>query len=231
MKSFEKIVFNILFLGNIGVGKTSIIKRYVNNDYYNINCSTIGVDFFIKQIEKNNKIYKMHIWDAAGNEKFTPLLYSYYKESALAVLVYDITDMESFIDIEKWINKYYRINDINKSILIVGNKNDLIKKRNIDINLGKELAAKYNTKYIEVSSKYNNNIEKLFNIIIENIDIINDTIKFNSSYNKYKGIKSYIENEKQLLINDYGTMSSTKCLLDEKEEKENNKCYSCCNIL
>jgi len=231
MKSFEKIVFNILFLGNIGVGKTSIIKRYINNDYYNITCSTIGVDFFIKTIEKDNKIYKMHIWDAAGNEKFTPLLYSYYKESALAVLVYDMTDTESFIEIENWINKYYTINNINKSILIVGNKSDLIRKKHVSSEIGEQLAAKYNTKYIEVSSKLNLNIDEIFNKIIENIDLINENMKLNNSkYNKYKGIKLYLENEKDLLINDYGTMSSTTCLMDKKDEKE-KKCNSCCNIL
>lgn len=231
MRTIEKIVFNILFLGNIGVGKTSIIKRYINNDYYNITCSTIGVDFFIKTIEKDNKIYKMHIWDAAGNEKFTPLLYSYYKESALAVLVYDISDTESFIEIENWINKYYTINNINKSILIVGNKCDLIKKKHVSSEIGEQLAAKYNTKYIEVSSKLNLNIDELFNKIIENIDIINENMKLNNNkYNKYKGIKLYLENEKELLINDYGTMSSTTCLMDKTDDREKN-CYSCCNIL
>lgn len=167
-------LFKILFLGDSNVGKTSIVNSYCNNDFSDSN--TIGVDFNSKITEINNKLIKFNIWDTSGDDKFRNIVKCYYKGTRGIILVFDITNYDSFENLYNWMN------DINENsdnffipIVLVGNKCDLIKKRQVPYDEIIEFCNNLDINYIEVSAKEKINLENIFvhinNEIRENIRI------------------------------------------------------------
>ncbi len=161
-------LFKILFVGNSGVGKTSILLRYTDDIFISSFISTIGIDFKIKTIEINNKIIKLQIWDSSGKECFRTITSAYYREAMGIIYVYDITNYQSFGEIEMWIKSTMNVSDDNIK-MIIGNKCDLESQRMIQTLEGKELAKKYDTLFYEVSSRENINISKSISKISEKI--------------------------------------------------------------
>lgn len=184
-------LFKILFLGDSNVGKTSIVNSYCDNDFSNSN--TIGVDFNSKITEINNKLIKFNIWDTSGDEKFRNIVNCYYKGARGIILVFDITNYDSFENLHNWMND---INDNSDNyfvpIVLVGNKCDLIDKREVNLDEIIELSDKLDIDYIEVSAKEKINLDKIFisinNEIRENIKLHGieylDIIKENNFLNK-----------------------------------------------
>lgn len=165
----------IIFLGDAGVGKSSILRRYHRDCFTEMTDHTIGVDFFTTLMTKDSKLYKLQIWDTAGQEKFNSLITSYFKESTMAVIVFDTTDHTSFSNVQKWINDYEFISKTNNSshlvkpIIIVGNKCDKTEEREVT----KKDVEKYmndnfiSAEYIEVSAKDNLFIDKIYEKMLE----------------------------------------------------------------
>ena len=164
------IIFKVIFLGDTCTGKTAILNKYMNNFFPITFSSTIGVDFFIKTLDYNNINYKLHIWDTAGQEKFSAIVRTYYKGAAIAVMVYDVTDRKTFKHVENWIDIFYEYSNSSKPILIVGNKTDLEHKRQVSYKEGAELAEQYDANFLEVSAKNGTNINKIFDNIVEKIN-------------------------------------------------------------
>jgi small GTP-binding protein len=157
----------ILIIGDAGCGKSSLINRYIDGEYNDNYYNTIGVDFKIKHYEKNGKKIKMNIWDTAGQEKYKSLVSSYYRNSDIIILVFDLTNHISFRNIEKWYSDIeYICKKDNLQLFLVGTKADVGKdKYVVDEFMIKEKCLQYNMKYYETSAKKNYNLNELFNDI------------------------------------------------------------------
>ncbi len=124
--------------------------------------NSIGVDFKLKNINIDNKRVKLQIWDTAGQERFRTITTSYYKGAQAIVIVFDLTDKDSFDHLKSWLS------DIDKHAkegvlkVLVGNKKDLINKRQVSEDVAKEFASKYGMIYIETSAKDSSNVDDLF---------------------------------------------------------------------
>jgi len=124
--------------------------------------SSIGVDFKTKQIELDDRLIKMQIWDTAGHEKFRTITTSYYKSAHAIIILYDITQKTSFDHIRNWITEIDKFGKQGVLKVIVGNKLDLENNRKITKEAAENLALKYGVKLWEVSAKDNTNIEEMF---------------------------------------------------------------------
>ena len=168
-------LFKILLIGNSNVGKSSLFLRFVDEIWKENFVPTIGVDFKIKSIKIDNKIIKLQIWDTAGQERFRSILSSYYKGANGILLLYDITNVNSFKNLSNWLIDIEKNSSKDVKKILIGNKCDLNELRKIPINKGKEFADTYNMKFIETSAKNNVNINECFNILgkelINNIDL------------------------------------------------------------
>lgn len=165
----QKIKLKLVVLGDQDCGKSSIVNRYVNNFFVKTSQSTIGVDFLKKTLEIDNNVYELCIWDTSGQEKFSAIVSSYYRNITAVLLVFDLSNYLSFKNITKWLNEVneYCNNDV--IIRLVGNKNDLNKAHyqvlDSEIN---SFCNELNISYKEVSAKNNTNIDEIFtDILIE----------------------------------------------------------------
>ena len=124
--------------------------------------NSIGVDFKLKNIEIDNKKIKLQIWDTAGQERFRTITTSYYKGAHAIVIVFDITDKDSFEHVKIWMQDIDKFAKQGVMRILVGNKCDLEHQRAVTKNEGNEMALKYGIKYLETSAKDTINIENLF---------------------------------------------------------------------
>ena len=149
----------IIFVGDAGVGKTSIINRIVGNPFNPNYEMSIGVDFMSKNIRYRGQNIKLQIWDSAGQEKYKGLIPSYIRNSSIIFIVYDISSKTSFNNIPSWINFIQSIE--NTTMIIVGNKTDLT-TREVQKSEGEEFAKKQGKGFFEVSAKTDDNIKTMF---------------------------------------------------------------------
>lgn len=124
--------------------------------------STIGVDFKIRTVELDGKTIKLQIWDTAGQERFRTITSSYYRGAHGIIVVYDITDAESFNNVKQWLHEIDRYASEHVNKLLVGNKSDLTTKRAVTYEQGKEFADSLGIEFIETSAKNATNVEKAF---------------------------------------------------------------------
>ena len=160
-KDYE-FIFKVLLLGNSNVGKSSLFLRFVDDIWNDTFVPTIGVDFKIKTLEIDEKKIKMQIWDTAGQERFKNIISSYYRGAHGILLIFDVTDKESFKNLSNWLIEIEKNGNKNVLKLLIGNKTDLEDKRVISYNQGKEFADTYGLKYIETSAKKNMNVKEAF---------------------------------------------------------------------
>ncbi|PNW88851.1 hypothetical protein CHLRE_01g047550v5 [Chlamydomonas reinhardtii] len=154
--------YKLVFLGDQSVGKTSIITRFMYDKFDNTYQATIGIDFLSKTMYLEDRTVRLQLWDTAGQERFRSLIPSYIRDSSVAVVVYDITNRQSFLNTARWIQEVRteRGNDV--IIFLVGNKTDLIDKRQVSIEEGDAKARELNVNFIETSAKAGLNIKALF---------------------------------------------------------------------
>ena len=155
-------MFKILLLGDSGVGKSCIIIRYIENNFSTNLMNSIGVDFKLKNIQIDNKNIKLQIWDTAGQERFRTITTSYYKGAHAILIVFDLTDRESFEHVRNWMADIDKFAKEGVYRILVGNKCDLENSRKVRKEEGNEIANKYGIKYIETSAKETTNIDDLF---------------------------------------------------------------------
>jgi len=209
----QKIKLKLIVLGDEFSGKSSILLRYKNKEFILNNSSTIGVDFVTSTINHNNNEYTLHIWDTSGQEKFNSIITSYYRNIAVAIIVFDLSNIESFNNIKKWFNNidYYCNKDV--TIKLIGNKCDqTINVNQHDINL---LCRDYKVNYFEVSAKDNINIDSVFENIIEDIDT------------KLINCDLVPSNKNGIMIVDIFNLESNDIKQINKKQKE----PKCCTIL
>ncbi|XP_029132499.1 ras-related protein Rab-6A isoform X2 [Labrus bergylta] len=155
--------FKLVFLGEQSVGKTSLITRFMYDSFDNTYQATIGIDFLSKTmyLEDRTQI-RLQLWDTAGQERFRSLIPSYIRDSAAAVVVYDITNVNSFQQTTKWIDDVRTERGSDVIIMLVGNKTDLADKRQVSIEEGERKAKELNVMFIETSAKAGYNVKQLF---------------------------------------------------------------------
>lgn len=172
-------IFKVLIIGNSSVGKSNILLRYTDNIFNDSFLPTIGVDFKIKNITVNNQKIKLNIWDTAGQERFKTITSTYYKGSHGIVLVYDITDKESFNNINNWVNEVKRNAGTNITMLLVGNKCDMEIERAVTHKEGQDLANTMGISFLETSAKADTNIKEAFSVLAKQIhEMLPDSQRF-----------------------------------------------------
>ncbi|KAL9649710.1 hypothetical protein ABK040_009526 [Willaertia magna] len=162
-------LFKLLLIGDSGVGKSCLLLRFADDTYTESYISTIGVDFKIRTIELDGKTIKLQIWDTAGQERFRTITSSYYRGAHGIIIVYDVTDQESFANVKTWLNEIDRYASDNVNKLLVGNKCDLTSKKVVDRSTAEEFAKGLGIPFLETSAKTSTNVEQAFTTMASEI--------------------------------------------------------------
>jgi len=157
--------YKIVIVGNAGTGKTSILNRYVFGKFHAGQPSTIGVEFTHKDMDDETKLV---FWDTAGQERFQSLMSSYYRGAHAIMFVYDVTDRNSFFNLEQWWREYLAYGDANNcAAMLVGNKTDLT--RVVDKKEATAWAVRKGISYSELSSKDDRNVTATFDTLVQKL--------------------------------------------------------------
>ena len=157
----------ITLIGDSGAGKTCIINRYINDDFFSNKISTMGVSCSNKLVKEDNKLLRVDLWDTAGQEQYRALGSHFYKDSYVIILVYDITNRESFENLKiVWYKDLLKHNEKYTILAVVGNKNDLYEIEKVSEDEGRNYAKEINAIFMLVSAKNGDNINNLFNDIV-----------------------------------------------------------------
>nr|CAB3265361.1 ras-related protein Rab-21-like [Phallusia mammillata] len=154
--------FKVVLLGEGCVGKTSLVLRYCEDKFNDKHITTLQASFLNKKLNVGGKKVNLSIWDTAGQERFHALGPIYYRDSNGAILVYDITDEDSFQKVKNWVKELRKMLGQDISLCIAGNKIDLEKNRHVTVQDAEEYAASVGAKHIHTSAKLNKGIDELF---------------------------------------------------------------------
>ena len=203
-----------IIIGDSGVGKSNILLRYTTDKFNEEFQTTIGVEFGAKNIKINNKIFRIQIWDTAGQEMFRSITRGYYKNSVCACVVYDITNELSFENIKTWIEDCKKHSPKTIQLVLIGNKVDLKDERKISYEEGEIFAKKNGMLFFETSAKTGININEIFENSCKEISKKID----NGFYDLNRdtcGIKVGINNQESIVLD------------NNQSEKEKSK-KKCC---
>lgn len=200
-------VGKLVVIGESAVGKTNILSRYCKNEFNKEIRMTIGVEFFTKIVTIQSKIIKFQIWDTAGQERYKSITNSFFNSTTAAIVVFDLTNYQSFEKVDFWINEVKQHTKDDLIIMLIGNKSDL-KNRLVSSKEIQRKAELFNIEYIETSALLNENINEAFGRIITKI------------YEKLPQLhseleKSYFMKESIILNN---TIRTDKKYEDDKKE-------------
>ncbi|CAN6461262.1 unnamed protein product [Victoria cruziana] len=151
--------YKLVFLGDQSVGKTSIITRFMYDKFDNTYQATIGIDFLSKTMYLEDRTVRLQLWDTAGQERFRSLIPSYIRDSSVAVIVYDVASRQSFLNTITWIEEVHTERGSDVIIVLVGNKTDLVDKRQVSIEEGEAKAHELGVMFIETSAKAGFNVK------------------------------------------------------------------------
>ena len=151
-----------IIIGDAAVGKSNLLLRFAQNDFKGEYQLTIGVEFGAKNIDINNKKFRLQIWDTAGQENYRSITRAYYKNSVCAILVYDISNRDSFEHISNWIEDCLAQSPKTVFMVLVGNKSDLNDNRKVSFQEGQDMARNNNMMFFETSAKTGENVDKIF---------------------------------------------------------------------
>lgn len=208
-------LFKLLLIGNSGVGKSCILMRYADNSFTENFFNTIGVDFKIKTISLNDQVIKMQIWDTAGQDRFRTLTSSYYRGAHGIIIVYDVTNRDSFDNVRQWMQEIEKFASENVNKLLVGNKSDLEEQREVTYDEGVELAKKFDIPFLEVSAKNAIHVDDTFTTMATEIQT-----RFLKEKAQKKEQKPFIKgNATAVTLNNRGTVEEQK-----GPEKKSNCC-------
>ena len=162
-------LFKLLLIGDSGVGKSCLLLRFAEDSFTDSYLSTIGVDFKIRTIQLEDKTVKLQIWDTAGQERFRTIAAAYYRGAHGIIMVYDVTDGETFSNVKGWLQEIERYASEDVKKLIIGNKSDLVEKKVIEYSVAKEFADNLSIPFIETSARDATNVEEAFNLMAKTI--------------------------------------------------------------
>jgi len=162
-------IFKVLIIGDSSVGKSNILLRFSDNIFHDTFLPTIGVDFKIRNVKIADQTIKLNIWDTAGQERFKTITSTYYKGAHGIILVYDVTDRESFNNINNWLSEIKKHAGPQVVKLLVGNKSDLEQERVVTNKEGKDFADSLGIAFLETSAKQRINIDESFMTLTKQI--------------------------------------------------------------
>jgi len=203
---------NLLIIGDATVGKTCILRRFAHDKFTSNYISTVGIDFFTKDVILNDKKIHIKIWDTAGQERYRSLTQGFFRKAEGIIIVYDITNESSFNNLKFWIDSIEsNTNSQNSKIpaIIIGNKIDIL-ERKVDKVSAENFAKNKNYKYFEVSAKTGIYIDESIKFLIKKV------------------LKEGNENEKKK-----EDKKDTKNIEIKKNDNNNDKTAQikkCCNI-
>ena len=201
MSQSQENTIKIIILGSSSVGKTCILQRGFENEFNQNALSTIGIDFKTKFFKFDDTKIKVNYIDTAGQEKFRAISVNYLKGTDGVILVFDITNKETFDLLETWLNELKDTNKSDVSKVLIGNKCDLVNERQVDAEEAKSLAENINCNYYEASAKTGQNINEALDEIAR------------ISYDNYQKMEERVD--------------SIVLSKEEEEKKKKNK-KSCC---
>jgi len=149
-------------IGDTGVGKSCILLRFADNTFTESYISTIGVDFRFRTVELDKKVCKLQIWDTAGQERYRTITSAYYRGADAIVMVYDVTNRDSFRHVNDWLLEVTRYSSEDTCKLLVGNKSDVAGGRVVTSQEGESFAKQLNVDFMETSAMDGTNVEKAF---------------------------------------------------------------------
>ena len=171
----DLIKLKLIVVGNQGTGKSCILNRFVNETFDENYQATIGLDFQSKNVTIHDQDVRLILYDTAGQEKFRSLIPMYIREAQIILLIYDISDKDSFDSIPRWIQEVLDVKNTDAVFALIGNKNDLENDRKVTFEEGKKFAEENKFIFQEVSAKSGKNFETLFEVQL-----------FEAVYNKFK---------------------------------------------
>jgi len=154
--------FKLVLIGDSGVGKSSLLLRYCDENFSESFITTIGVDFRVKTVSVDGTDVKMQIWDTAGQERFRTITSAYYRNADGVVMVFDVTSASSFESVQDWLSEVDRYAKEGTCKLLVGNKADLSSERQVTRESAQQLADDNAMAYLETSAKTDTNVDTAF---------------------------------------------------------------------
>ena len=164
--SFDYL-FKIVLVGDAEVGKTSLTTRFAYGTFTDQYISTLGVDFVVKTLPISGHVVKLQVWDTAGQERYAGIRPIYYRGAKGAVLVFDLTRKESFLNVEKWIEQVQRFASQGIPIVLVGNKIDLADSREVTQSDISKILVEKGLVYFETSAKIDQGVNETFRRVTE----------------------------------------------------------------
>ena len=168
MINFDYLLKYII-IGDAAVGKSNLLLRYVHGQFKPEYQLTIGVEFGAKNLNIDSKIFRIQIWDTAGQENFRSIARAYYKNSVCACVVYDISNHSSFEDIQIWIDDCTKQTAKSVLLFLIGNKSDLNDNREVSYEEGEAYAKSHKMMFLETSAKTGHNINQIFEKSVKQI--------------------------------------------------------------
>ena len=167
----EETVYKVLLLGDTTVGKTCFLMKYTDKTFQDIHMATIGLDYRLKTMKlKSGKDIKLQIWDTAGQDRFRAITKNYYKGSHGIILIYDVTNLQTFENVKNWVNQIREEASTKVVIYIAANKIDMETERKVTKQEGERLAQELGFPFMETSAKSGININETFEDLVERID-------------------------------------------------------------
>lgn len=161
------VLVKTLTLGDATVGKTSLVRRFCDNEFQTNTSATIGIDFKRKDLEWSGAKIRVQIWDTAGQHRFRTITPNYLKAAGGVVICFSVTDRDSFDGVSLWLQQIseHAGNDVKR--VLIGNKMDLPEHRQVSEAEGRALATKHGIEYFEVSAKTGENVDRTFYYIVD----------------------------------------------------------------
>ena len=184
----DDCVYKVLLLGDSTVGKTCFLLRYCDKTFQEAHLSTIGLDYRLKTMTlKNGKNIKLQIWDTAGQDRFRAITKNYYKGANGIILIYDVTNVQSYENVKNWISQIREEANPNVVIYLAGNKVDVSEQEKlVKTEDGKKIADEFKLKFYETSAKNGVNINEIFEDLVEVIDDIYSKLEVPKTEQKNK---------------------------------------------
>ena len=208
------LCIKVIIIGDASAGKTSIMQVASKHEFNSVYNSTIGVDFGVLHYKMLDKVFKVQVWDTAGQERFLSIVRSYFKNISGCILVYDVNNRTSFLNINKWLDDLHSYSSEEPIKILVGNKIDKgVRNRMVTSTEGIRLANENNMLFIETSAKNNININTIFEKLISKIhdDLMHGHL--------ISGVS-----------NGYGKKNKISKLNISEGNHKKRKLFNCCNI-
>ena len=163
----EDYKLKVVIVGDSGVGKSNLIKRFTTNEFNEHSKATVGVEFLSRSYKINDKIFKIEMWDTAGQERYKSITAAYYKGAKGALIVYDTTSAKSFENVDKWLGEIKEKAGKDIKLIIIGNKIDLKDKKVITTEQALTRAKELDIPLMETSAKDATNVKEAFHDLLK----------------------------------------------------------------